>query len=386
MEKANNDAQIQTERETKEAGAPLTSPDATQQKDKLQKAPEKLQPKLPRLQIMERGLKGTSWKVTKVDTAPSYKRITAGGFEVMIAALDDKKLAEKGIRKLYDKEGVFKGAEGVDNVSHKMTLDVGGASFMNRLPNDTRKFVESAVGNKGLAALEIYIDDNGVIDVSRLKFKMSDALRNLDPNEVNRVEREIMDILTAKKELSPDANIFKKVEEKISDLCLFLGKVQLDRKGSEAYDKGVTNDITRVTNRWVELVRTTYADSLKGSSIHKIESTGKGYGVSVKLDSGSTLELYLDLASGTIGEFKLIGKKPATPRTSPRTSVGLIPDAERKNPADAAKAEEAKRGELSLLEKLSPFVGKKISEETLGDIGTTLSRANMMDYDKGRDH
>lgn len=362
-------------------GAETNTQNVIQAKEKSQKAPEKLPPKLPRLQLMERVLKGTSWKITKVDTAPSYKRVDGGGFELMIAALDDKKLATKGIRKIYDKEGVFKGAETIDNVSHKMTLDLGGALFMNKLPNDTRKFVQSTVGNKGLAALEIYIDDNGAIDVSRLKFKMSDALSALDPYEVKRVEREIGDMLISKKEFSPDPHIFTKVEEKVSGLCLFLGKVQLDKKELESYDKGVKNDITRVTNRWVELVKGTLGGSLKDrKAIQKIESTGKGYGVSVKLDSGSTLELYIDLASGSIGKFELIGKKPITLRTSLRKSVGLIPEAEQRNLADITKDEEVKREEFSLLEKLSPFVGKKISEETLGDIRSTLNRAKMMDY------
>lgn len=370
--------QVSTEREKKEAGAPPISREAMQPKNKPQKAPEKLPPKSERLQKFEERLKGTAWKVAKVDATPTY-RLATEIEKKAYANLSDVAAEKKGLKRTYNEKGGLIATEIAETTDHKVTLELGGKEFNAKLPIEVRQYMKS-LGFTGphITFSNVLIDADGAADIVNMNLHVSDrdhgvsAVKDLEESCKKAIRFE--NVMLTPKALQ---NMEKVAIEWYSQQCaMHLDDTTVKKvyeKADKGYQAGVEKDINALTDKWVGMGKKAFIaekrypeDKSDQSTVNKIkDKNGNGiawnnimksnfYGNGLHdshdgMDYG--MKVYLDLATGNIGKVVLTKFQQNT--------AGLTPGQE------SVQAAESER-------LTSIFRGKSISEESLASMKGSL--------------
>lgn len=346
---------------------PVEAPKAKEsiaQKNK-PKSSEKLVAKSERQQKFEERLKGTAWKVTEVDTLPSY-RPALDIEKAAYADLSDAAAEKMGLKRTYNEQGKLIKTEMADTTDHKATLELGGKEFSNKLPSEVRQYAKSLnFSGPNIVLRNILIAPDGSVNVAKMSLRVSD--RDYGASATKNLENMCKNVLKLENNmLTPKAlqNMEKAAIEWYSQQsAMHLDDTSIkdaQEKASDAYQKGVEEDIKRISDKWVaigkgELIASRMNDA---STVSKVNDKN-GHGIvwsniaNSYLDDGRvtlggsdnitnySVKVYIDLASGNIGKVVL--------NKSKKNEAGLISSQE--NIQEAESQELTKR-----------FAGKSILE------------------------
>lgn len=342
------------------------------------KSAEKLQPKSERQQKFEERLRGTAWKVTKVDTLPSYRP----ALDIEKAAYADRSDAaaeNAGLKRTYDEQGKLIKTEMVDTTDYKATLELGGKEFNKKLPFEVRQYAKSlSFSGPNIALSNVLIAPDGSVNLAKMSIRVSDrdygasATQNLEdicknvlklennmltPKALQNMEKATIEWYSQQSAMHLDDSSIKNAHEKASD----------------AYQKGVDEDIKKMSDKWVTIGKKGFiADRNDLSTVDKVNDKN-GHGIvwnniaksSFYYSNGViseaerheginySVKVYMDLASGNIGKVVL--------NKSKKNEAGLIPSQE--------NMQEAESEELT-----KKFAGRPISEANLYAIKSGLKR------------
>lgn len=329
------------------------------------KPSEKLVAKSERQQKFEERLKGTAWKVTKVDTLPSY-RPALDIEKAAYADLSDAAAEKMGLKRTYNEQGKLIKTEMADTTDHKATLELGGKEFNNKLPSEVRQYAKSLnFSGPNIALRNILIAPDGSVNVAKMSLRVSD--RDYEASATQNLENMCKNVLKLENNmLTPKAlqNMEKAAIEWYSQQsAMHLDDTSIkdaQEKASDSYQKGVEGDIKRISDKWVAIGKEAFIASRMNdaSTVSKVNDKN-GHGIvwsnianSCLYDGRMTIsrgehgvnysvKVYIDLASGNIGKVVLSKSK--------ENEAGLIPSQE--NTQEAESQELTKR-----------FAGKSILE------------------------
>lgn len=357
-------------------------------KNKPQQQVEKF-PKSERLQNLEGRLKETAWRIVGVDTNPTY-RPASPSEKTKYANLSDKAAEAKGVIRRYDEQGALFATEILETTDHKVTLELGGKTFIDGLPKATRDYMKSVGKANGpyIRLSNILVAADGSVDPTAIKIRVTDKDYSLT-SYVDDLEQACKGIISEEHGLTPKA--FTEMEKIASQFYQEqtaidinatdieewekLKKVERDEKAQKANDEEqekTKKTINQILSNWFRL-----AHNALGSYVQAFHDEGVGYGVSWNLYDGDLqkvmpsvttdqegklkniieimklgvkydLKIYIDLSAATIGKIEFY-----TTNSSPK--LGLT-DVKKNLNKDGSQT------------MTSIFQGKRLSYEVLMDI------------------
>lgn len=335
----------------KEAAKINEAKEPKEKRELAKKTTEKLPPKSERQQKFEERLKGTAWKITKVDTMPSY-RPARDVEKAAYADLSDAAAEKAGLKRTYNEQGKLIKTEIADTTDHKATLELGGKEFTNKLPFEVRQYAKSLnFSGPNIALSNILIASDGSANVAKMSLRVSD--RDYEPSVTQNLENMCKNVLKLENNmLTPKAlqNMEKAAIEWYSQQsAMHLDDTSIkdaQEKASDSYQKGVEEDIKRMSDKWVATGKEAFIASgvNDASTVSKVNDKN-GHGIvwsnianSFLYDGRMTLggsdditnfsvKVYIDLASGNIGKVVL--------NKSKKNEAGLIPSQENMQEAES---------------------------------------------------
>lgn len=335
---------------------------------------EKL-PKSERLTNLEDRLKGTAWRIENVDTKPTYRPATDLE-RTKYANLSDKKAEAKGIIRRYDEQGVLYATEILETTDHKVTLELGGETFVSGLPKDVKDYMKSVDKTNGpyMRLSNILVADDGSVDPGGLELRVTDRdypLTSYTPDLERACKKVIADEhgLTSKTfaRLEKTAIQFYQEQTATSLGAPDIEEWEKNKKGEDdeknrAISQGKQeierSKIDRILSNWVTL-----AHNVLGGNSRTFYDSQVGYGIAwnhidtheaTGVRTAYNLRIQIDISTGVIGKIEFS-------RLQLRNTLSLADSNSKRSRTADVLPDESER-------ITSIHGGKKLSAEVLWDI------------------